>query len=305
MAAEVGAKPGSASPAVGWHVWWLAARPKTLPAAAAPIIVGSAVAHAADGFHAAAALIALAVALLLQIAANFANDVFDFHRGADTAARTGPLRVTQHGLVTPRRMFLATGLVIGLATLLGLYLVWRGGWPILMAGLLAILAAVAYTGGPKPLGYHGLGEVAVFLFFGLAGVAGTAYVQTLDLTRLAVAASIPVGCLATAILVVNNLRDRETDHISGKRTLAVRLGRRGSIGEYAALLATAYLVPPILWLAGWISGWWWLTWLSLPLALILTRRIATMQGPALNPLLAGTARLHLLFGILFAAAIVL
>ncbi len=289
---------------IGWRTWLLAARPKTLPAAVAPVVVGTAIAAADGGFYFPAALTAFAVALLLQIGANLANDVFDFRRGADIN-RLGPVRVTQSGLIPPQRVLLATGLVLGAAMLVGVYLVWRGGWPILFLGLLAILSALAYTGGPAPLGYHGLGDLFVFLFFGAVAVAGTAYVQTQELTRLAVAASVPVGCLATAILVVNNLRDVETDRVAGKRTLAVRLGAPATRLEYALLLAAAYLTPPLLWLTDLISAWWWLPWLTLPLAAALVRRVARETGPALNARLAGTARLQLLFGLLFAGSILL
>ena len=287
------------------RVWLLAARPKTLPAAVAPVVVGTAVAVAVEGFHLLAALAAGAVALLLQVAANLANDVFDARRGADTAERLGPMRVTQGGLVPPERVLAATGLTLGLATLVGLYLVWRGGWPILALGLLAIAAALAYTGGPLPFGYRGLGELFVFLFFGLVAVAGTAYVQARELTGLAVAAGVPMGCLAAAILAVNNLRDIATDRAAGKRTLAVRLGPTGTRVEYALLLAAAYLTPPALALAGTLGGWWWLPWLTLPLAVTLARQVVRETGRALNARLAGTARLQLLFALLFAGSIVL
>jgi 1,4-dihydroxy-2-naphthoate octaprenyltransferase len=285
--------------------WLLAARPKTLPAAVAPVLVGTAVAIAEDDFVLWVAAAALSVALLLQVGANLANDVFDFRRGADTSDRLGPVRVTQSGLIAPRRVLAATGVVLGAAVLAGLPLVWRGGWPILLLGLLAILAAVAYTAGPVPLGYHGLGELAVFAFFGPVAVAGTYYIQARELSALAVAASVPVGCLAAAILVVNNLRDIATDRLAGKRTLAVRLGPAKTRTEYTALLAVAYLVAPVLWLTGQLSIWWWLPWITLPLAISLRRRVANESGRALNPLLAETARLHLLFGILFAGSIVL
>lgn len=288
--------------APGWRVWLLAIRPRTLPAAVGPIAVGTAVAIAEDGFHLLSAVAALLVALLLQIAANLANDLFDFKRGADVA-RVGPVRVTQSGFIAPRAMGFATVVVLVLATLNGLVLVWRGGWPVLVLGVLSLLAAVAYTGGPFPLGYHGLGDLFVFLFFGLVGVAGTAYVQTKELTWLAIWAAVPVGCLATAIIVVNNLRDIDTDRAANKRTLAVRLGRRATIGEYGVLVAAAYLMPPLLWLASELSLWWWLSWLSLPLALSLIRRVSGEQGRALNPILGGTARLSLIFSLLFAGSI--
>jgi 1,4-dihydroxy-2-naphthoate octaprenyltransferase len=285
--------------------WFIAARPKTLPAAVAPVIVGTAVAVAEGGFAPLAALAAVAVALLLQVAANFSNDVFDFRRGADTQQRLGPARVVQQGLIPPERVIVATGLVIGLSMLAGLYLVWRGGWPILVLGLLAILSSVAYTGGPAPLGYLGLGDIFVFAFFGLVAVAGTAYVQTRDLTNLALLAAVPMGCFATAILVVNNLRDIEGDRAAGKRTLAVRLGVRGARTEYGLLLVVAYLCPPLLWMLGLISAWWWISWLTLPLAWPVARGVFRERGAALNARLAGTARLQLLFSVLFAGSIVL
>lgn len=287
------------------RVWLVAARPKTLPAAVAPVAVGSAVAWSEGGLVPWVAAAALAVALLLQIAANLANDVFDYRRGADTEHRLGPPRVTQSGLIPPGRVLMATAVVLVGAVLAGLPLVWRGGWPLLALGLLAILATLAYTAGPAPLGYIGLGEAAVFAFFGLVAVAGTAYVQTKELSWLAIAAAVPVGWLVTAILVVNNLRDIETDRRAGKRTLAVRLGDAATRKEYAGLIAGAYVLLPVYWLLGLISIWWWLPWLTLPLAVPLVRRVARESGPALNAVLAGTARLQLLFSILFAGSIVL
>lgn len=287
-----------------FRAWLLAARPKTLPAAIAPVVVGTAVAVASEDLVAWMAAVALAVAVLLQVGANLANDVFDFRRGADTDQRLGPTRVTQSGLIPAERVLAATGLVLGAAALVGLPLVWRGGWPILLLGLLAILAALAYTAGPLPLGYHGLGELLVFAFFGPVAVAGTVYVLARELSVLAVAAAIPVGCLATAILVVNNLRDIPTDRLAGKRTLAVRLGPAATQAEYAALVAVAYLAMPALWLGGLLSIWWWLPWLTLPLAVSLSWRVARKSGPALNSVLAETARLHLLFSLLFAGSIV-
>lgn len=294
-----------APPLASWRRWWLAARPKTLPAAAAPVAVGSAVAAAEGGFVAWVAAAALATALLLQVGANLANDVFDFRHGADTAHRVGPVRVTQSGLIPPARVARATAIVLAAAAVAGLPLAWRGGWPVLLLGLLAILGALAYTAGPAPLGYLGLGEVAVFAFFGLAAVAGTAYVQTKALSGLALAAAIPVGSLVTAILVVNNLRDIATDRLAGKRTLAVRLGPAWTRLEYAALVAAAYLALPLFWLTGLIPGWWWLPWLTGPMAVSLVRRVAREHGPGLNPVLADTARLQLLFGLLFAAGLLL
>jgi 1,4-dihydroxy-2-naphthoate octaprenyltransferase len=217
-------------------IWWHAIRPKTLFASISPILVGSAVAHHEGGFHLLAALVSLAVALLLQITSNLANDYFDFRKGADES-RVGPLRVMQAGLVSARQMQVAIGIAVALSIAGGLYLVARGGWPIFLLGLAAVICAVAYTGGPFPLGYHGLGDLFVFIFFGFVGVAGSAYVQTRDLTWLAIIASLPIACLATAIIVANNLRDIETDRAAGKRTLATRLGRLGTIREFQLLFA--------------------------------------------------------------------
>ncbi len=296
---------GAAAGAVQVNPWLLATRPKTLPAAVTPVIVGTGVAIAAGGFHAGAAIAAFAVALLLQIAANLANDVFDFRRGADTEERLGPTRVTQSGLIPPQQVMIATGFTIALAMAAGLYLVFRGGWPILVLGIAAVLSALAYTGGPLPIGYHGLGEVFVFIFFGLVAVAGTAYVQIGELTGLAIAASVPVGLLTTAILVVNNLRDIDTDRVAGKRTVAVRLGRERTIIEYLLLLAISYLSLLVIWIAGLSSVWVLLPVVTLPLAVKLVQSVSSVRGKGLNPLLAGTAQLLLLFGLLFTAGIVL
>lgn len=284
--------------------WFLAARPKTLPAAVSPVIVGSAVAASEGQFAAAPAVAALLVAVLLQIAANFANDVADFRRGADTGERLGPVRVTQSGLLTPRQVTIATGATLALAAIPGLYLVWLGGPGLAVLGLLAIAAAVTYTAGPKPFGYLGLGEIFVFLFFGPVAVAGTAYVMTGVVSAVAMAAAVPTGCLITAILVVNNLRDIETDRASGKRTLAVRIGVEATRREYLFLLVVAYLAPLFLWLSGLTSVGPMLTWATLPMATVLTRRVWRVNGRALNPVLAGTARLALWFAIALAIGLV-
>ena len=285
----------------GAGAWWLAARPRTLPAAAAPVAVGTALA-VADGHGAILpATAALAGALLLQIGANLANDVFDFEKGADTEARLGPPRAAQLGLLSTAALRRGTALVFGLAALVGLYLVARGGWPIAALGALSIAAGLAYTGGPYPLGYRGWGDAAVFLFFGVGAVCGTYWVQALALPPRVLGAAVPVGALATAILVVNNLRDIETDRRAGKRTLAVRLGRRAARIEYGLLVIGAYAACALLWWAGSFSAWVLLPCLSLPLALRLVRRIAREDGPSLNDALARTARLELAFALLFSA----
>ena len=287
----------------GPRVWLLAARPATLPAAVVPVLVGGAVAARLGSFQPLPFLAALLASLLIQIGCNLANDYFDYRQGADTAARLGPTRVTQSGLVAPEAVWRATVLVFGLAAVLGLYLVWVGGWPILAIGLASIAAAVLYTGGPWPLGYHGLGDVVCFVFFGLVGVVGMVVLLAGSAPLAAWTAALPVAGLVTAILVVNNLRDIDTDRAAGKYTLAVFLGRRGTRIEYVLLLLLAYLVPPGWWLLGGGTAWWWLTWLTLPLAVPLVRLVLRSQGPALNVGLKNTARLHLLFGILWAAAL--
>jgi 1,4-dihydroxy-2-naphthoate octaprenyltransferase len=213
--------------------------------------------------------------------------------------------VTASGLLPARSVLRATGVVIGLASLTGLILVWRGGWPILLLGLAAIVCAVAYTGGPYPLGYLGLGEVFVFLFFGVIAVAGTAYVQTLSLNWLAFGVSIPVGALAVGILVVNNLRDIPTDTVAGKRTIAVRVGPRGTQIEYGLMLLIAMAAPAIFFALGWLNWSWLLTLGSWPLFRRLWRIVTTQTGPALNPALGGTGKALLVYALLLSAALVL
>lgn len=295
----------SSSPLTPFQIWLLAARPRTLPAAAAPVVAGSAVALAAGHFSPGPALAALLAALLLQIGANLANDVFDFHRGADTAERLGPLRVTQAGLLAPRQVLAGMWLTFGLATLLGLYLAVLAGWPVVLIGVSAILAAVAYTGGPFPFGYYGLGDLFVFIFFGPVATAGTYYVQAGSVSPLALWASLPMGFLITAILVVNNLRDIATDRAAGKRTLAVRLGANGARIEYLACLAGAYLTPPLILLLGLAPYGVLLAWLSLPLGISLVRTLYRVSGRPLNRALAGTGQLALIYALLFAVGLLL
>ena len=294
--------PADVSP---FSAWLLATRPKTLPAAISPVIVGCAVSWAEARFDLVAALAALAVALLLQIGANLANDVADFRRGADTDDRLGPMRVTQRGLIPPRQMVVATVIVLLAAAAPGLYLVWRGGPVLAMLGLLAIAAAVTYTAGPKPFGYLGLGELFVFIFFGPVAVVGTAFVMTHDVTRLALLSSVAMGCLVTAILVVNNLRDIDTDRAAGKRTLAVRIGRGATRWEYSALIAVAYAIPLIMWWSGLSEPWPLLAWTTAPLAIRLVRQVWDVAGRGLNPVLGGTARLCLWFAITLGVGIAL
>jgi 1,4-dihydroxy-2-naphthoate polyprenyltransferase len=294
--------PANVSPL---SAWLLAARPKTLPAAISPVLVGCAVAWAENGFDLMSAFAAFAVALLLQIGANLANDVADFRRGADTDNRLGPLRVTQGGLLSPRQVIMATVAVLTAAALPGLYLVWRGGLVLALLGLLAIAAAVTYTAGPKPFGYLGLGELFVFFFFGPVAVVGTSFVMTHDVAPLSLASSIAMGCLVTAILVVNNLRDIDSDLAAGKRTLAVRIGRKATRWEYTTLIAVAYAMPIVMWASGMSQPWPLLSWATIPLAIHLVRQVWEVGGRGLNPVLGGTARLCLWFAVTLGAGIVL
>jgi len=283
------------------RIWLLAIRPATLPAAMSGVAVGLGAALAVGApFRPDTALGCLAVALLLQILANLANDLSDFRKGADTPDRTGPIRVAAAGLVTERQLEVAIGLTVALAGIVGLWLTVVGGPVLLAVGLLAVVAALAYTGGPWPYGYRALGEVFVFVFFGLVAVVGTAYLQAGRLEPLFIAAAIPVGALTTAILVVNNLRDIPTDAAAGKRTLAVVLGARATTVEYALLLSAAYAVPVGLALTGrGIAAL--LPLLTIPLAAPLLRIVRTFAEPRrLNPVLKGTARLALVHGLLFA-----
>jgi 1,4-dihydroxy-2-naphthoate octaprenyltransferase len=211
--------------------------------------------------------------------------------------------VTQSGLVSPEQVLTATFVTFGLAAVIGIYLITVGGWFILLVGALSILAGLAYTGGPWPYGYHALGDILCFLFFGVLAVLGSAYLQTLTVTPTALWASIPTGCLVTDILVVNNLRDVDTDRAVGKKTLAVRLGRQGTRVEYALLLVVAYVVPLLMWRIGLMGPWFWLPWLSLPLGVWLVRFIWRTEGRPLNRALKRTGQLHLVFGLLFAAAL--
>ena len=282
-----------------FQIWWLAIRPRTLPAAASGVAMGSALAWYDGSFQLLPALAALMVALLLQIASNVANDVFDFERGADTADRLGPMRVTQAGLLTSAQVKRGLTVILGLAILFGLYLAWLRGWTVILLGTAALISAVAYTGGPYPLGYNGLGDVFVFVFFGLAAVAGTYFVQVGSVSVAAWWMSVPIGLIVTAILVVNNLRDLENDRMVGKHTLAVRFGERGAKAEYLVCMGVAYLMIPILVFVKVVPVSALLTWLSLPLAIRTLRVVFTQKGRLLNAALAGTGQTALLFSLLF------
>jgi 1,4-dihydroxy-2-naphthoate polyprenyltransferase len=291
-------RPGSA------RAWVLACRPVTLTAAVVPVLVGVAVARTSGAVRVLPALAALVGAILIQIATNFANDVFDHEKGADTAERLGPTRATQSGLLSARQVRSGMLVVVALAVLVGGYLAAVAGWPIVAIGVASIASGVAYTAGPYPLGYHGLGDVFVFLFFGFVAVLGTAFVAIGAVPPVAWIAALPVGAIATAVLVVNNVRDRATDVVAGKRTLAVRFGRAAAIGEYVALLLVAYAAPVgIAALLG--SAWPLLPLATAPIAVRLVASLRGNEGKALNPVLASTAKLLLAHGVLLAAGLAL
>jgi 1,4-dihydroxy-2-naphthoate polyprenyltransferase len=286
------------------HIWVMAARVRTLPAAVAPVLVGTSLALGDRHFDPLAFLAALLGAIFIQVGTNLSNDYSDARRGADTEDRLGPVRVTAGGLVPPRQVLLATYVTFGLAVLCGIYLVAVAGWGLIAVGAASILAGVLYTGGPRPYGYEGLGELFVFLFFGIVAVTGSYYVQVQHLPWQAFACAIPVGLLASAILVVNNVRDIDTDRRAGKRTLAVRLGRERTRTLYTAMLAVAFLTAPLPWALGSMSAWLLLPWATAPLALSLIRVVRTrVDGPSLNGALARTGLLQLLFCLLFSAGI--
>jgi 1,4-dihydroxy-2-naphthoate octaprenyltransferase len=300
------------------RAWVMAARPQTLPAAVAPVVVGCGVALALGVFAPAIASAALGGAVLIQVGTNLANDYYDARQGADTPDREGFTRVTAAGLIAPAAVRRAMAVCFALATLVGVVLVYVGGWPIVVIGLASIAAGIGYTGGPYPLGYHGLGDVFVFVFFGLVAVAGTVYVQAVaplagsmpilpppgTVPTIAVIAGVPVGALATAVLVINNIRDRREDAATGKRTLAVRLGRRFAVAEFVGLVGGAYLV--VLAVALWppVSLWVALPVLSLPWAIRLIGTVrAGTDGAVLNPALEAMGRLLAGFSVLLAVGL--
>jgi 1,4-dihydroxy-2-naphthoate octaprenyltransferase len=288
-----------------WRAWILAIRPPTLSAAVAPVLVGTALAGRDYRLSLPVFAATLCAALLIQIGTNLTNDLFDFQKGADTGARLGPVRVVQAGLLSQRQVAAASMLSFGTAVLLGLYLTTVGGWPIVAVGVAAVASGIAYTGGPWPLGYHGLGDLFVFVFFGVVAVTGTFYLQAGALSGAALMASLPVAMLVTAVLVVNNLRDIDTDRRAGKRTLAVRLGRGATRLQYSILVLGAYLIAAAMWLCGAASSWAILPWLTLPFGVRLAREAWRAEGAALNAVLRKTAALHLAFGVLLAVGLAL
>ena len=290
----------------GFRIWLMAARPRTLPAAIAPVLVGTSLAGFVHVFHPLRFVAALLGALFIQVGTNLSNDYSDARRGADAEDRLGPVRVTAGGLVPPRQVLIATYVSFGLAVLFGIYLIAVAGWELLLVGAASILAGVAYTGGPKPYGYEGLGEVFVFLFFGVVAVVGSFFVQVESLHWEAFALAVPVGLLAAGILVVNNVRDIDSDRRAGKRTLAVRLGRERTRAIYATVVYLAYLLTPVTWVFGPTTAWVMLPWLTLPLAAAVVRIVRTRtDGPSLNGALAQSGMLQLAFCVLLSAGLLL
>ncbi|MFT3829211.1 MAG: 1,4-dihydroxy-2-naphthoate polyprenyltransferase [Opitutaceae bacterium] len=286
------------------RIWVLAARPKTLPAALVPVLVGSAFAARAGSFRWEAAVLCLLFALLVQIGTNFANDYFDHVQGADTEKRVGPARAVASGWVTPATMHNAMGATFGVALLVGLGLIPYGGWGLLPLGVLCILCGIAYTGGPYPLGYHGLGDVFVFLFFGLVAVGATFWVQARSFSFDVLLAAAAIGGLTANILVANNYRDRETDAVAGKLTLVVRLGERAGRLQYGAAVVLSGLVPVALWWRGFGVGPL-LALGALPLGVACWRRLQpATPAPELIRLLARTAAHLALFGLLLSLGLV-
>ncbi len=283
-----------AVPRPGFSVWLMAARPRTLSAAVSPVLVGTAIAHRAGALRPLPALLALLASLFIQIGTNFANDYSDFKRGAD-ANRLGPARVTQSGLVAPGTVKLAAWIAFGISGVLGIGLAALSGWPVIAIGVASVAAGWLYTGGPWPLGYHGLGDLFVFVFFGLVATCGTAYAQALFVPREAWVAGAAVGSLATAILVVNNLRDRQADAKVGKNTLAVKLGAAASRAQYVVLVVAPFALALLLGTA------WPL--LALLAAIPALRTVLREEGAALNRGLGQTARVQILYSVLLAAGL--
>ena len=287
-------------------IWLRATRPQTLAASVVPVMVGGAIAWDLESFRADTTLVALLCAILIQIGTNFANDYYDFVKGADTEERIGFERATALGLVSPKAMLTATILTMALAFMVGLYLVWIGGWIVLLIGVLSLLFGILYTGGPYPLGYNGLGDIFVFIFFGIIAVTGTYYVNALEWNSLSLLASLPVGALCVNILVVNNLRDIHQDKVSGKRTLGVLFGEDTLKIEYLVLIFLAFLIPFIFYHFYTFRLWIMLPYLSLPIGWSLVKKIWYHDDKReLNKTLERTAQFMILFGLLFSLGIIL
>jgi 1,4-dihydroxy-2-naphthoate polyprenyltransferase len=288
------------------RLWILASRPRTLPAAIAPVLVGTALAAHEDEFHVLPFLAAMVGSTFIQIGTNLSNDYSDARRGADTEDRLGPVRVTAGGLMPPKHVLVGTYIAFGIAVAAGLYLAAVAGWELLVVGVASILAGVLYTGGPRPYGYEGLGEVFVFVFFGIVAVVGSYYVQTEELRWEAFALAVPVGLLSSAILVVNNVRDIDTDRRAGKHTLAVKLGRERARRLFTAMVVLSFAAPVVILALGGLTPWLLITLAAVPLGVPLIKTVSSRSdGPALNGALAGTGRLLAVFSVLLSAGVLL
>jgi 1,4-dihydroxy-2-naphthoate octaprenyltransferase len=287
-----------------FQAWMLAIRPKTLPAGAVPVVLGSALAAADGSFRLLPALVALICALGIQVTTNFINEIYDFRKGADTADRLGPTRTVAAGIISEKTMIRVSASLAGGVFLLGLYLVYTAGWPILIIGILSLLFAWAYTGGPYPIAYSGLGDLFVFIFFGLVAVGGTYYVQAHDLVLPVLIAAAAPGAFSVNILLVNNIRDIDTDRKVGKMTLPARIGGQWARRFYIVLTVVAYLVPGLLCMNHY-SPWGLLSLLSVPLAFTMIRKLYASEGRELNQVLAGTGKLMTIHGLLFAAGLLI
>jgi 1,4-dihydroxy-2-naphthoate octaprenyltransferase len=288
------------------RLWILASRPRTLPAAIAPVLVGTALAANEDEFHVLPFLAAMVGSTFIQIGTNLSNDYSDARRGADSEDRLGPVRVTAGGLMPPRHVLAGTYIAFAIAVAAGLYLAAVAGWELLVVGVASILAGVLYTGGPRPYGYEGLGELFVFVFFGIVAVVGSYYVQTEELRWEAFALAVPVGLLSSAILVVNNVRDIDTDRRAGKHTLAVKLGRERARALFTAMVVLSFAAPVVILAFGGLTPWLLITLAALPLGVPLIKTVSSRSdGPALNSALAGTGRLLAVFSVLLSAGVLL
>lgn len=285
--------------------WILASRPKTLLAAVVPVLIGTSIVSFETKVNFLAGLIALICAILIQVGTNFVNDLYDFLSGADTETRKGPTRALASGMISVTEMKIAVFIVFLVTFLLGLYLVYISTWITLLIGILSIFAGIAYTAGPYPLAYNGLGDVFVFLFFGIVGTVGTYYVQVVDISTLVFWASIPVGALITNILVVNNYRDIDEDRVVGKNTLAVKMGRKFTRYQYLIFMILSYLILFVVYFTYNQSLFVFLPFLTLPIAIRLIRMIFKYRGEELNSTLELTAKLSAFYGFLFAVGILL
>jgi 1,4-dihydroxy-2-naphthoate octaprenyltransferase len=285
--------------------WILASRPKTLPAAVVPVLVGSALAVSVDKFYLPYSIVALLCALLIQIGTNFTNDLYDYLKGADSKQRKGPVRVLASGLISVREMKVGSVLVFGLSFILGLYLVCSCGMLVLWIGIISIFAGIVYTAGPFPLAYNGLGDLFVFAFFGVVGTMGTFYLHTQEFSILSFLVSLPVGALTTNILIVNNFRDIEEDKAAGKNTLAVYLGKEFTRWEFIILLLLSYAVSLILFLNFEYTHWIFLPYITIPFTFLLIRMLFKLKGESLNKTLELTAKFAGIYGLLLSAGLIL